>query len=203
MLKSKIPYLLKFIVCLLLGGLFYSVAIKTINESKPSTYVVGDNDYNLIDKMDTENAENVCNYLNKGDVYSLTNMGGYLYSAVAISKCLYHRDVTLAIHQAGSAAVLLVFAAPKICLYPDAKVIFHRPSITVNSSEDFNRRLMQKMDELYTENLAYMGNSEETIKQYLLYTHKAADPSNTTGWYEMPHEILIELLGDKFIGYCV
>lgn len=158
----------------------------------------------MVGDIDEISAEGVCERAEYGATYVLNSNGGSLPSAYKIIGCIKDLDLTLAVRGAASAATYLLFTASKVCLYPDALVEFHQPA-TMFSWYSGIVLPKARLDKYQAQTAAVLRNAntpEEVIDTIYEWEGKAPNHIDAKDLAVMPHELVIDLLGDRFIGYC-
>jgi len=145
-----------------------------------------------------------CATLMKGGSYKLDSVGGNILSSLAVARCMYDRDISLEVKNAASAAPLLIFAAKRVCFHSTALILFHKPSTKAYYAAGIDMPYEERLH-YYTameDTMLAIGIKSPVIVKYLSFWEKSSNHKNHNQMTSIPHSTLIEMLGDKFEGYC-
>lgn len=184
--------------------LMLSACAATPISNKHSVYNIPDNLPVFSNFFTGDVATVMCAFIEDNEALVLKAPGGWTTAGFAIARCIHDKNLTIAVKEAYSAAPILMFAAAKVCLYPDAKIGFHQP----NTELYFNRGMSMPQERLEAEydewrfTLRKIGISDEVIEQYIAFMDISPNHINHRKMTIIPHGMLIKMLGNKFVGYC-
>lgn len=168
---------------------FITIALLLCSFSSSANYV--------LETIDTISKDEICgDRVKVGDTITVLSNGGELNEAHLAGKCIRDKKVKLVVMKALSAASYLSLFSDDVCLLSSSDIGSHTPyldpkNVKVDETRDILRAVfMTLVDDAKIEakySLQYVGF------MFLI-------PSTEMG--SIPHEMFIEILGNKYKGVC-
>lgn len=168
---------------------FITIALLLCSFSSSAAYV--------LETIDTASKDEICgDKVKVGDTITVLSNGGELKEAHLAGKCIRDKKVKLVVMKALSAASYLSLFSDDVCILSSSDIGTHTPYL-----DPKNVKVDETRDILRAVFMTLVDDAKIEAKHSLQYVgFMFLIPSTEMG--SIPHEMFIEILGNKYKGIC-
>lgn len=151
----------------------------------------------VLEEINNESSQHVCSSAVKvGSTITVLSNGGELKEAHLAGKCIRDKKIKLVVMKALSAASYLSLFSDDVCLLSSSDIGTHTPYL-----DPMNVKVGETRDILRVVFMTLVDDAKIEAKHSLQYVgFMFLIPSTEMG--SIPHEMFIEILGNKYKGVC-